>query len=519
MNIFYQSQKFIGKTDLKERWYDIEYKQEDIRRSLIEQCTNIEHINPSLHFPIENPFIPRDFTIVEEQDQNLTEFPIKIRDDQRCSIWYKKDQEFKQPRVNIFYNFVIPATQSSPHYTIMATLYTKIVRDRLNEILYFADLSDFDYHVQHHDTGFIIRLGGYNDKISNLNKIIFDKMVDRDLVLADRFQVLKEKLLQHLKNKEKDQPYQHAIDELTHVQFQQKYSNHELYESLQQISYEYMAQFIPIWLSALRFDVLVHGNFSRSDSLALVAETEKLFSNSFIPPTPEKRVIQLQSGKRYIRQMTEFNTENKNSALEVLYRVGIRNTRTEALVDLLVQIMSNAFFSTLRTIEQIGYIVFCRVRHDHNVVSVALLLQSSEKDPIFMLDRCNIFVQKYFETITSLTQEEFEKNVKSLIVKKLEKDKNLTQQSNHYLKEIVDKQFKFDRKQVLVEEIAKLTRQDLIDFYQTHLLSDQKTQLIVQVFANGHEDFNKSRSENDIYIDDVVKFKNNMDTYPAFVEY
>jgi insulysin len=522
MVILYQSQRFAGKTDQKERWYGIEYIKEDIEGSLLEKLSQIKLIDAELHLPVENPFIPRDLSLIKEEANNVTQHPVQIVEDQWCSVWYKKDEEFTQPRVNVYYKFIVAWTQTSPHYTIMSKLYNKMLLDNLNETLYFADLSDFEYHIQQNDTGFTVRLSGWNDKMSKMNTILFQRMVDASSIIRqDRFQILKERMIQNLKNKEKDQPYQHAIEEVSYVQIQNTFQNKELLEALQQCSFEHMTQYGRIWLNTLHFTLLIHGNYSLADAHSLVTETKKLFVLATTPVEPEKRIIKLESGKRYIRQITEPNAENKNSALEVLYRVGLRSPRTEALIDLLAQIMSNAFFNTLRTKEQIGYIVFCRVRHDHNVVSLGLLLQSSEKDPIYMLERCDVFIQNYFEIIKNLEESEFAKNVKSLIAKKLEKDKNLTQQTTHLFKEIVTKQYKFDRKEELVKEIEKLTRNDLIEFYQQNFLSDKTNQLIIEVFASGHEEFDKLRKEDEniVYIDNVHSFKHSMPMYPAFIKY
>jgi hypothetical protein len=60
---------------------------------------------------------------------------------------------------------------------------------------------------------------------------------------------------------------------------------------------------------------------------------------------------------------------------------------------------------------------------------------------------------------------EFKTNVDTLIDNKLEKHKNLQEQSSFYWSEIELGTLKFDRKEIEVAELRKLTKQDLIYFF------------------------------------------------------
>lgn len=55
---------------------------------------------------------------------------------------------------------------------------------------------------------------------------------------------------------------------------------------------------------------------------------------------------------------TFTNEVHKTSSIETIYQVGVQNTRDNMLVELFIQLINEPCFDTLRTKEQLGYIVF-----------------------------------------------------------------------------------------------------------------------------------------------------------------
>ena len=55
---------------------------------------------------------------------------------------------------------------------------------------------------------------------------------------------------------------------------------------------------------------------------------------------------------------TVINDVHKTSCIETIYQVGTQNTQDNMLVELFIQLINEPCFNTLRTQEQLGYIVF-----------------------------------------------------------------------------------------------------------------------------------------------------------------
>lgn len=94
-------------------------------------------IDPSLHLPPKNEFIPSDFTL---RSANLLKSPnskpMCILDKPLIKLWYKMDQTFNVPRANVFFLVTLKDAYSSLKNSLLTELYVDLLRDALNELLY-----------------------------------------------------------------------------------------------------------------------------------------------------------------------------------------------------------------------------------------------------------------------------------------------------------------------------------------------------------------------------------------------
>jgi insulysin len=419
MNIIQCSQKFVDTADKKEKWYETPYHEEPIPSEWVADRTL--EIPSFLQLPNPNPFIPKNLDL-KPPPENQQQYPYVLLENEHLTLWFKQDITFKRPRVNMFYHILVPSTYSSPHNIIMARLFTLLVSDSLTEYSYYGDLAGVSYDIQPSVTGFNVYLSGYNDQIGVLNFKVFERVLRTLDMKKDRFELLREQLYRTFKNMKKDQPYQHAVAESMHLLYQYKYTYDEYSRVVQEITFEHLQSFLPVWLSCCKIQALFHGNMTKDEALQIIKETENFFFEEnekrpkrLVPlpsQDPEERVVRYERNTDYIRQSKEPNDENANSAIEIIYPIGLRSSRSDSLLDLMSQVTSNPYYGQLRTIEQIGYIIFSRTRSDHNTASFSLILQSSEKSPEYMLQRSDLFMNAFHDVLKNMDEEEIKKHGK-----------------------------------------------------------------------------------------------------------
>ena len=104
---------------------------------------------------------------------------------------------------------------------------------------------------------------------------------------------------------------------------------------------------------------------------------------------------------------------------------------------LLAQITREPCFDQLRTKEQLGYIVFSGTWSLTGVLSFKITIQS-ERTPIYLESRVDAFLEQLRGHITDMSPETFDRERQSLIDKKMDKLKNLGQETNRFWAHIHD---------------------------------------------------------------------------------
>ena len=117
-----------------------------------------------------------------------------------------------------------------------------------------------------------------------------------------------------------------------------------------------------------------------------------------------------------------------------------------------------------------------------------------------------------------MTEEEFKTHINAVIATKLQRYQKLSEQVKDNWEEIVTYTFQFNRRIAYAEELKKISKVDLIQFYKDKLLpSLLRRKLSVQIFGVNAVIPDAIAEENAVYIPvgGESEFKSNMFFYPA----
>lgn len=77
--VFLISKEFQSIATEQEKWFGTQYKLDHLPKELIEKCLNCE-LDPELHLPRPNEFIPTDFHLfANDRTVSRPELPVKIQ--------------------------------------------------------------------------------------------------------------------------------------------------------------------------------------------------------------------------------------------------------------------------------------------------------------------------------------------------------------------------------------------------------------------------------------------------------
>lgn len=443
------SQNYPGDWDQREFYYGTEYKYEKMPKDFLDELYAAYRSSSSerpkeLHLPTPNEFVPQRLDVEKKEVAEPAIAPTLIRNDQNVRTWFKKDDQFWVPKANINLCLRSALVNTTPFYSLMASIYKELVEDSLNEYSYNADLAGLEYGIAHHSVGLDIDISGYNDKMSVLLEKVLVSMRDLE-VKDDRFEVIKERMERGLRNFEYGEPFRQIQTYSRWLVNDRGWTTFQLLEELPAVTAQDVREFFPQVLKQAHIELLVHGNLYKEDALRITDLVENTLKPRRLPEWqwPTRRTIELPPGSDYRYERVLPNKENINHCVEYLLFIGSNLDRPlRVKVLLIAQMIDEPLFDVLRTKEQLGYVVGSTAMTMHTVLAWRALIQS-EKDGAYLEKRVDAFLTEYEKTIEEMSEEDFEGYKVALINKRLEKLKNLSQETGRFWSHITGEVYDF----------------------------------------------------------------------------
>ena len=485
------SQKYPGDWPLKERWYGTEYKVDRISPEFAAAVKAAEDVTsrnriPELHLPHRNEFIPSKLTVEKKEVAEPMKAPKLIRNDELARTWWKKDDKFWVPRANVFITLRNPIAAALPATSVKTKMFCQLVKDALSEYSYDAEIAGLEYELGDYYVGIGIDVNGYNDKISVLLEKLLVTMRGLE-VKPDRFNIVKERILRGYRNWDFQQPYHQVGQYITWLSSDKAWINEQYLAEAARLTPEDISNFYPQLLDQVHLEILCHGNIHKEEALRITDLVESTLKPRALPMTQWQmsRNLILSSGSDYTFQRKLGDPANVNHCIEYYVYVGdVVDRVLRAKLLLLGQMTEEAGFDQLRTKEQLGYIVFTGVKMQATTMGYRVIIQS-ERPTAYLEERINAFLAHFGKSLETMSKEDFESHKSSLIAKRLEKIKNLDQESTRFWSHISNEYLDFLSREHDVSHLKPLTKSDLIDFFNHYInpTSPSRAKLSVHMIA------------------------------------
>ncbi|XP_071337418.1 insulin-degrading enzyme isoform X2 [Trachinotus anak] len=481
------SKSFECQTDKTEEWYGTQYKQEAISEETIKKWANAD-LNGKFKLPMKNEFIPTNFEIYP-LEKDPPSVPTLIKDTAMSKVWFKQDDKFFLPKACLNFEFFSRYLYADPLHCNMTYLLLRLLKDDLKEYTYAARLAGLVYGVASGMNAILLSVKGYSDKQHILLKKIIEKMATFEID-EKRFDIIKEAYMRSLNNFRAEQPHQHAMYYLRLLMTEVAWTKDELREALDDVTLPRLKAFIPQLLSRLHIEALLHGNITKESALGMMqmledtliehAHTKPLLPSQLI----RYREVQVPDGGWYVYQ--QRNEVHNNCGIEIYYQTDMQTTHDNMLLELFCQIISEPCFNTLRTKEQLGYIVFSGPRRANGVQGLRFIMQS-EKAPHYLESRVEAFLCTMEKAVEEMSEEAFQKHIQALAIRRLDKPKKLSAECAKYWGEIISQQYNFDRDNIEVAYLKTLTKENIMQFYRDRLMVDAPKRHKVSVHVLSRE--------------------------------
>ena len=325
-------------------------------------------------------------------------------------------------------------------------MYAYLVEDDLNTLGYPARLAGVSFEVATPPRGFRVTLGGYQDK----QAVLLERVLETLTTLAiaeDRFTTLKEEFRRSLENSSKDRPYQQGFSQLTDTLLESSWPADAMMTELEQLTRPALAAWRDEYFSEVNVEGLMVGNVDEQDASAIQQTLREQLS---LAPGTDRRPTVTQ-----IKDRTDMKLEiDHDDAMMVIYAQNDDDSlKSRASSSLLVHLLRPKYFTSLRTEQQLGYVVTAIQAEYENQGGVGFVIQSPVASAQTLVDRTTQFLDWQREALTSLEAEAFSEAKAGLIAEILEKDKNLGSRAGRYWSDLDEGIMTFDGREQIAAAI------------------------------------------------------------------
>jgi insulysin len=446
--------------------YDAEYAQIPDR---LDKGTHNEISEDLCCIDTINEYLDIKTKLIEDLDKFDT--PRLISDRQ----WYGGCSKFGEPQIRILLQFNSNKFYNSAKSYVLTNISCSILNFLSTVILYkpFELCYSIVFEPKPTTSSISIKIAGLND-IDKLKLLIGD--ISNFLTNANTlFDKISKTYIDNLivsfkesyQNTEYLNPWEYSAYTIKKNQISTEYSSTDMISELELLNYDLIKEYLSKLLDGSALTTFIYGNIESNKITKLFDKFSKLFEN---PSYSLPKINQLTD-----LTITHPNNKEKSNCITLYYPIGKFIPKEFNLSSLATNILSQLFFDELRTKHQLGYLVRMGQNSIRDEQYIVQKIQSEK--PIDLVEsKIDLFNKN---VINQIELADFAKFISTQESQLKEADYSLDEKFMRYYPEISLRQYLFNRNDILLEQLYKLTKDDLIKFVKKFINGDNKIKIII----------------------------------------
>ncbi|MBY3787222.1 insulinase family protein [Photobacterium carnosum] len=472
-----------GYYDRVAAWYDTPYSVTPLTPLQIERWTNVS-LDDELLLPEANIYLCEQFEPLPlEAGSELP--PQLIQDLPGFRLWHKQEHDFRVPKGIVYVAIDSPHAVSSTANIVKTRLCVELLLEAINESAYPAEIAGMSYNLYAHQGGVTLQLSGFSEKQPQLMQLILARFKNRHFT-QQRFDNIKAQMLRNWRNVAEDKPISQLFNQLTGLLQPNNPPYPHLIKALETITIDELPPFVEAMFAEIHIDTFVYGNWVKKDALALAETlkdafrvTDQLYGES------QRPLVHLENSGTLTY---ELDCHHEDSAILMYYQSRQTTPKKIAIYTLANHLMSTTFFHELRTKQQLGYMVGTGNLPLNRHPGLILYIQSPVAEPSYLSEAIDDFTNAFALVLLELNEAQWQASKKGLIAQISEPDTNLRSRAQRFWVSIGNKDEDFNQRQLVVEQLKKLSRADMIKFIVDTVKPRTANRLVMYYTGKTHHD-------------------------------
>ncbi|WP_049723052.1 insulinase family protein [Gilvimarinus polysaccharolyticus] len=312
-----------------------------------------------------------------------------------------------------------------------------------------------------------LTLSGYSEKHLVLYRRLLNQWINLE-VNEKNLNIAKDGFKQWIESKSKQEPYRQLFAKLDDLVKTPSFSDDVLLAAIDNLTIEDINNYQKQLLSKNRIRIFAFGNYTNQQVEAIADETWQALS--------DKRVVM----ERYIQPYSapvvaakllhqEQISQTDNALLKAWYSPD-PSLEVGARLALLNAVFHNAFYTQLRTEEQLGYVVGSSFDRLGNYWGFVIYAQSSNTNIATLKDRFDRYLIEYKPELDVLDNTMLEQLRTAVIAQINQPPANFNQEYPRFLNDFYRGNDHYDSRDKLLKAISDVSKADIIALYQSLIL-------------------------------------------------
>ncbi|HBS6138536.1 TPA: pitrilysin [Klebsiella pneumoniae] len=438
-----------------------------------------------LQLPALNPYIPDDFTLIKSD--KAWPHPQLILNEPTLRVVYAPSQYFaSEPKADISLVLRNPQAMDIAPRQVMFALNDYLAGIALDQLSNQAAVGGISFSTGANN-GLMVNANGYTQHLPALFSDLLQGYFSYTPT-EEQLEQAKSWYAQMMDSAEKGKAYDQAIMPIQMVS-QVPYFQREVRRALlPSITLKEVLDYRANLKTRGRPELMVIGNMTADAATTLARQIQQQLGADGNEWCRNKDVVVNR------QQLAIFNKagNSTDSALAAVFAPpNVDEFSSTAASTLLGQIIQPWFYNQLRTEEQLGYAVFAFPMNVGRQWGMGFLLQSSDKQPAFLLQRFQAFFPTAEAKLRAMKPEEFAQLQQAVISQMLQAPQTLGDEASKLSKDFDRGNMRFDSRDKVVAQIKLLTPQKLADFFHQTVVDPQGMTILSQISGsqNGKADY------------------------------
>jgi insulysin len=471
----------MGKTNKYEQWYRAPYVQRPIPKDMLGR--NNKNGADGMGMPPALKYVPTNLVV---SNASAGKIPKGLGNIGSVELWWLGKGRFDLPKAQLRIKLGSAKEEfGTAKLAALKRLHVEVVNYFLEEPMEDIGNCGMNWKLKDVGDGYQFEFDGYNQHFASLVEQTVAGFVAPDFTPA-QFAHTKQKVLDDMADTTTRMPYEHAMDAISVVTTNSIFGREDVMAAIKKMQATDLADYISAAKrSGFRMQMLTTGNVEEEAAKNLAKTLEKTLATKGLTrdQAASSRVLDIKEPLEV--RMANPIPGDANNAVVNAYQYGVPDVAQRVKILMLGKMISNPVYDTLRTKEQLGYVVFGGMMQHLSVLELRVIVQGEKEAPDPIDGKIEDVLNSFSTSLSNISDSDFHKWRASLRSSISRDDQNMGQEADRFWAQIYTDGHCFNKKEMALSYLDSFdTKAELAKEFD--FLRGQHKKVSVRLFGKNN---------------------------------